>query len=247
MCEIVRAQWAGVTVMAGISQRNSYHLTRASPLSLRPTQWGPYKYSPQLWVTSAVSHFKIISSSGLSRPGSEVSYCDWRAGGGWRDSRYKSPTVSCFNLSPSYLRAGDDKSKSYPPHPAVRQHMPTLAWRTQSMTSIQNKTWTQKSVFGRVAQRLITAAIRQCKYDLVSPSVSPKKPEWSIYVCGANTKNQQGISLQVNYRDLNDIFSSINSITRTEMIRLQWSDVTLLKTVRAAHCQSISSLSSRTS
>ena len=87
------------------------------------------------------------------------------------------------------------------------------------MTSIQNKTWTQKSVFGRVAQRLITAAIRQ--YDLVSPSVSPKKPEWSIYVCGANTKNQQGISLQVNYRDLNDIFSSINSITRTEMIRLQ--------------------------
>ena len=68
MCEIVRAQWAGVTVMAGISQRNSYHLTRASPLRLRPTQWGPYKYSPQLGLTSPVSHFKIISSSGLSRP-----------------------------------------------------------------------------------------------------------------------------------------------------------------------------------
>ena len=128
MCEIVGAQWAGVTVMAGISQRNSYHLTRASPLSLRPTQWGPYKYSPQLGVTSAVSHFKIISSSGLSKPDPAVrSAIVTAGGGGWRDSRYKSPTVSCFNLSPSYLRAGDDKSKSYPPHPAVRQHMPTLA------------------------------------------------------------------------------------------------------------------------
>ena len=48
-----------------------------------------------------------------------------------------------------------------------------------------------------------------------------------VLLSWADTKNQRGISLQVNYRDLNDIFSSINSITwtgRNDLTTMNWRD-----------------------